>query len=341
MKKTLGWILFLSLYWNGFSQKDVVGYLKKFAPIAVREMERSGIPASIKLGQGILESSYGHSPLAQIANNHFGIKCGKNWSGAVFHYDDDRRGECFRKYDTPWHSFLDHSKFLKKSRYAKLFSLSRDDYKAWARVLKKAGYATAKDYAERLIAQIETYRLWRFDREQAQGLENRIDHLLVNMGLTKSDNDMVANSYHKSNKFNPYSDKTVNLTPPQGLQNHLSSQERIRYHENDGLKYIIVREKETLRQISETYSISIERLMRYNDLSFDRFLLPGQCLFLEKKNHSGVIRFYKVIEGEDMYIISQKTGIRLEELYYHNRMEPGEQTRPGDILYLQGRKEKT
>ncbi|XCI74666.1 MAG: glucosaminidase domain-containing protein [Flavobacteriales bacterium] len=128
IKKTLGWILFPFLYWKGFAQRYVVGYLKKFAPIAVQEMERSGIPASIEPGQGILESSYGDSSLAQIANNHFGIKCGKNLSGVVFHHYDDHRGKCFRKYYTPWHSFRYHSKFLKKPRYAKLFFLARDDY---------------------------------------------------------------------------------------------------------------------------------------------------------------------------------------------------------------------
>ncbi|XOD67770.1 MAG: glycoside hydrolase family 73 protein [Flavobacteriales bacterium Tduv] len=163
MKKILGWALFLLLCWNGWTQ-NLSNYLKKFAPFAVQEMERTGIPASIKLGQGILESSYGNSLLAQEANNYFGIKCGKDWSGPTFNHDDDRKGECFRKYDTPWHSFRDHSKFLKKPRYSRLFSLSRDDYKAWAKELKRAGYATSGDYAERLISTIEENQLWRFDK---------------------------------------------------------------------------------------------------------------------------------------------------------------------------------
>ncbi|XCI74667.1 MAG: hypothetical protein ABI045_04495 [Flavobacteriales bacterium] len=155
--------------------------------------------------------------------------------------------------------------------------------KTWAKALKKAGYVTATDYAERLIARIETYHLWRFDREQPQGLENRIDHLLTDIGLTESVHATVSKAYAKSNKFRPSSDKIVTLTPPQGLQSHLSSQKRIRYHEHDGLKYIILEEKETLKETYQIYSISIERLMRYNDLSFDRLLVPGQYLFLEKK----------------------------------------------------------
>lgn len=192
MKKILKWALFLLLCWNGWTQ-DLENYLKKFASIAVQEMERTGIPASIKLGQGILESSYGNSLLAREANNHFGIKCGKDWSGSTFDHNDDRQGECFRKYDTPWHSFLDHSKFLKKPRYSGLFSLSRDGYKAWAKELKRAGYATAVDYAERLISRIEEHQLWRFDKTNSQGLEVRLDSIFSDMGLTKSMNIAMGN----------------------------------------------------------------------------------------------------------------------------------------------------
>lgn len=161
-KKSIFCILFFLFYCN-ITCQSLVEYLRKFAPIAVYEMKHFGIPASIKLSQSILESYYGNSMLATESNNHFGIKCGKYWAGDFIEHDDDEIGEYFRKYESPWHSFRDHSKFLKKPRYAKLFFLCINNYKGWAKGLQYAGYATAKDYAERIISNIEKYQLWRFD----------------------------------------------------------------------------------------------------------------------------------------------------------------------------------
>lgn len=163
--------LFFLFYFNTNSQ-TLVEYLKKFAPIAVYEMHHFGIPASIKLSQSILESYYGNSSLAKDSNNHFGIKCGKYWGGNMIEHDDDEKGECFRTYQSAWHSFRDHSKFLKKPRYAKLFFLCINNYKLWALGLKESGYATAKDYAQRIIYNIEEYQLWRFDNIDDKGLNN-------------------------------------------------------------------------------------------------------------------------------------------------------------------------
>lgn len=176
IKKSLKYyILFTLFYVNILSAHNLASYLKKFAPIAVYEMEKFGIPASIKLSQSILESCYGNSRLSKESNNHFGIKCGKYWTGDTCSYDDDEKGECFRKYINSWHSFRDHSNFLKKSRYSQLFSLCIYDYKSWAHVLKQAGYATAKDYAERIIYNIEKYQLWRFDHITYQDLSNHFN----------------------------------------------------------------------------------------------------------------------------------------------------------------------
>lgn len=161
-KKNITFILFLFFYLNVTSE-SISNYLKKYAPIAVYEMQHSGIPASIKLSQSILESYYGNSILAKEANNHFGIKCGKYWIGDIIEHDDDEKNECFRKYDSAWESFIDHSKFLKKPRYSKLFLLCKHDYKSWAKGLKDSGYATSEDYDKRLVYNIEQYQLWRFD----------------------------------------------------------------------------------------------------------------------------------------------------------------------------------
>jgi len=139
-------------------------YITTYSSIAVSEMEEFGIPASITLAQGILESSMGVGRLAREANNHFGIKCHSGWNGKRIYHDDDEKGECFRVYQTPKASFRDHSVFLNtRSRYAFLFETKPNDYKAWAKGLKKAGYATDPKYPEKLISLIERFGLDRFD----------------------------------------------------------------------------------------------------------------------------------------------------------------------------------
>ncbi|MBT8321472.1 MAG: glucosaminidase domain-containing protein [Eudoraea sp.] len=145
---------------------SVEEYIETFAEVAKLEMKAYGIPASITLAQGILESGFGRGELTRKTNNHFGIKCHTGWDGEYAYHDDDRKGECFRKYNHPMYSFRDHSIFLSsRSRYASLFRLRRDDYKGWARGLRASGYATDRKYPQKLIGFIESYRLYRFDRE--------------------------------------------------------------------------------------------------------------------------------------------------------------------------------
>lgn len=149
--------------------KNTKDYILKYAPIAVLEMEKYKVPASITLAQGILESGGGRGKLAIRSNNHFGIKCHKSWKGARVYHDDDRRGECFRKYKYVVQSYEDHSKFLtSRSRYANLFKLKITDYKGWAYGLKKAGYATDRKYPKKLISLIKRYRLDRYDKMTSQ-----------------------------------------------------------------------------------------------------------------------------------------------------------------------------
>jgi flagellum-specific peptidoglycan hydrolase FlgJ len=156
-------------------------YIYKYAPIAKEEMELYGIPASITLAQGILESGSGYGELCLKSNNHFGIKC-KDWEGGKVYHDDDKKGECFRKYKDPKYSFRDHSLFLtNRGRYAFLFDLDQDDYKGWARGLKKAGYATDPKYPDKLISLIHRYDLTRFDNQ-----------VLGNSNRNKSRNDKVS-----------------------------------------------------------------------------------------------------------------------------------------------------
>ncbi|WP_185849420.1 glycoside hydrolase family 73 protein [Blattabacterium cuenoti] len=179
----------------------VIEYIKKYAVFAMEEMEKFGIPASIKLGQGILESSSGNSSLSKATNNHFGIKCGKNWMGNVYYHDDDVPKECFRKYDSVQESFHDHSKFLQQPRYYKLFLLKKDDYQAWATELKKAGYATSLNYANLLIDQIEKYSLWKFDQNTSSSIEKRINQYLNYMMKKNQNEDSFFKRFSKKLRF--------------------------------------------------------------------------------------------------------------------------------------------
>ena len=152
--------------------KYTLQYIKKYAPLAVLEMHKYDIPASITLAQGILESGNGRSRLASKSNNHFGIKCHTGWKGAKVYHDDDEKGECFRKYKYVQSSYKDHSEFLSgRRRYASLFKLRKSDYKGWAKGLKKAGYATDKKYPKKLIKIIEEYKLYEFDKFREKDLK--------------------------------------------------------------------------------------------------------------------------------------------------------------------------
>jgi flagellum-specific peptidoglycan hydrolase FlgJ len=150
--------------------KNILNYIRKFAPIAIQEMHAHKIPASITLAQGVIESGSGKSELASKSNNHFGIKCHTKWQGQKVYHDDDLKGECFRKYKYVATSYRDHSAFLsKRKRYAFLFDYKMRDYKKWAKGLKKAGYATDKKYPNKLISIIETYNLYEFDKVEKKG----------------------------------------------------------------------------------------------------------------------------------------------------------------------------
>lgn len=152
--------------------KYTLQYIKKYAPLAVLEMHKYDIPASITLAQGILESGNGRSRLASKSNNHFGIKCHVGWKGAKVYHDDDEKGECFRKYKYVETSYKDHSEFLSgRRRYASLFKLRKSDFKGWAKGLKKAGYATDKKYPKKLIKIIEEYKLYEFDKFREKDLK--------------------------------------------------------------------------------------------------------------------------------------------------------------------------
>ena len=256
--------------------KQYEEYIKKYRDIAVEEMERYHIPASITLAQGLLESGAGQGTLARKSNNHFGIKCGGDWRGKSVKHDDDARDECFRVYKNAADSYRDHSKFLAgRPRYASLFKLDMTDYKGWAHGLKKAGYATNPRYAYQLIDIIERYDLYKYDKKG--GLK-----------------------WMKENP-NPHQPYLAN-----------------------GLVYVIGRSGDTWKSLSKEFDISKRKLRKYNDLYKDYVIQDGDILYLEKKNRKAqkgnIVHVLR--NGESMYSISQKYGIRLKRLYKMNKMKP-------------------
>lgn len=282
--------LFAFLTVQGQSRnKQYEDYIKKYRDIAVEEMKRYHIPASITLAQGLLESGAGYGTLARKSNNHFGIKCGSDWRGKTVKHDDDARNECFRMYKDPKDSYRDHSKFLAgKQRYAFLFDLKITDYKGWARGLKKAGYATNPRYAHQLIDIIERYDLDKYDKKG--GLK-----------------------WMKENP-NPHEPYIAN-----------------------GLLYIIARQGDTWKNLSKEFDISKRKLRKYNDLYKGYELQEGDILYLEKKNRKAPKGMYVHVlrNGESMYSISQKYGIRLKRLYKMNKMDFGDAApKVGTILRI-------
>jgi flagellum-specific peptidoglycan hydrolase FlgJ len=296
-------------------RKTVKQYINEYKEDAVREMHEDGIPASITLAQGVLESNSGNSPLAISANNHFGIKCQKEWDGPTFIQDDDAKDECFRKYETVFDSYADHSKFLKsRPRYAFLFQLDIADYKGWALGLKAAGYATDPTYATRLIKIIEDNALYNLDtiKPLSPELIASIDNYF-NAAEIKSQKKHTE----QTDKYElPYSKRDVQLI-------------------NDR-KFIYTKIGETVDEISTEYDVDPRLIYRYNDLDRDKKtrFRPGQIIFLQPKKNKAQEEFHTLARGESMYTVSQRYGIKLRMLYKKNHLTPGTEPAVGTKLWL-------
>ena len=294
-------------------------YINNYRDIAVNEMKRTGIPASITLAQAMIESDYGRSSLAKEANNHFGIKCHSDWSGPKVYHNDDRRNECFRKYGKPEDSFYDHSEFLKSgSRYDFLFSLSSTDYKAWAQGLKKAGYATNPDYANMLIRTIEEKSLNYYDNGYKSGVTAGPKPLPVKESSAIRDSDKTIV------RATPVNEKTMVVARVQ------------RVMENNKLRYIVVKDGDTREKLEEEFQLLHWELPKYNELSGDFTVSPGQILYLQAKREKAEEgkETYTAAEGDTMYLISQRYGIKLRSLYKMNRMEEASEPEPGSTVWL-------
>ena len=275
-------------------------YIIKYAQFAVIQQTEYGIPASITLAQGLLESGAGMSELALKSNNHFGIKC-HDWNGEAVYHDDDSKGECFRKYDNVLQSYEDHSLFLKnRKRYDFLFGLSSTDYEAWAHGLRKAGYATDPTYAYKLISIIENYNLHQYDANQ------------------------LAKNTTKPNNSN---------SSPIGVVNSYAEHQVFKINRT---KFVVSAPGDTWGTLSDEFSISEKRLRSYNDLNSSVVLQPGVQVYLQAKKSKAARgnEVHVVKSGETMYSISQSYGIKLEKLYLLNKMPFNMGPGVGQVLKL-------
>lgn len=294
-------------------------YIAKYKDIAIAEMLRSGIPASIKLAQGILETQSGGSWLVQNSNNHFGIKCKNNWTGESVRYDDDARQECFRKYPSAADSYKDHSDFLRNNpRYAFLFQFQEEDYKSWAYGLKQAGYATSNTYPQQLIKLIEDYNLQQYTLE-GEGVTK------TGTNNAKTGDEVVASKPSKT--------PVAGTGKPSGITK--ANAPKGVFQINDR-KVILVPAGTSLIQIADQRDIKLRNLVHYNDLPNDDPLPKETFIFLQKKGKSGKNDYHTVAAGETMYDIAQSEGIQLRWLRRRNKMKEGEEPEAGERLALAG-----
>lgn len=300
-------LLLLTITMVHAQKSEVIkAYIKSYRAVAIEEMQRTGVPAAIKLAQGIHETMAGQSELVLKSNNHFGIKCKSDYTGPYVLHNDDKPNEHFMKYDNPEQSYIDHSNFLRQRlRYAFLFELDPTDYKAWAYGLKQAGYATNPQYPQLIINLIEKYNLQ--------------DYTLIAMGKKDMPDDLKE--YMAVNKGSIFSKK-------------------IKYPETDfrinETRVVYVKKGTSLGDVARQYNVPLNRIYDFNDFrDLPSVLQTDQLIYLQLKRTEGQKAFHEVKAGESIYDIAQAEGIRLEYLLRYNNMTKFNAPAIGSKLYLQ------
>ncbi|MEY2638920.1 MAG: hypothetical protein RIR90_402 [Bacteroidota bacterium] len=359
MKRLLliGFVLLTTTLMAQMPNPKVQQYIAAYKDLAMAEMQRTGIPASIKLAQGILESQAGESPLSKRSNNHFGIKCKTEWTGARTYHDDDARGECFRVYNSVEESYKDHSEFLKtRPHYSFLFLLDPADYKAWANGLKKAGYATSKTYPQQLIKTIEENNLQQYSELviaqkstkpesgkpaeiipvntqplQAQSGPNQValqeepkqaPKASVIVEDVTEENDMLAETVVSGIVAKPKNTTQKAKPYPDGV------------FSINGSKVFYANAGTSLLAIADQYDLSMSKLLEYNDLDGVDVLAKDQLIYIEKKARKSEKDFHIVEGDETWYEISQKEGIALKSLLELNNLKKEVPLAKGEKIHL-------
>lgn len=326
-------LLLLSSAFAQSEKERTTTYISKYAELAIKEMLRAGVPASITLAQGIHETAGGQSDLAFYANNHFGIKCREEWKGETISHDDDAKGECFRKYPSVEESYKDHSEFLKRPHYGFLFKLDPTDYEGWAKGLKKAGYATNPVYAQKLIKIIVDNNLQQYTllaMERQQGNESNA----FAYANTNQQNDNLKNAVSKI--LEVLTD--AKLAAKQSLVK-ASSLKKEAYPVNaifniNEAKVILAPAGSSLFAVAANYNVAYKKLLEFNDLDETDIFPNDQLIFLQRKSKRGTKDFHIIEENEDLHDVAQKEGVQLSSVLEFNHLQKGMIPAVGEKIYL-------
>lgn len=343
---------------TGYAQKSyneqVHDYIEKFKDLAVAEQLRTGVPASIKLAQGIYETGAGSSELCNNASNHFGIKCKTSWTGDTYTYTDDAKDECFRKYESAINSYKDHSDFLKSNkRYSSLFVLSPTDYAGWAYGLKRCGYATNPAYAKKIIKTIEDFQLQEYTyaalgnntgkevlyaSAAPQALPRASRSTAVASRNNAGENVPGEDGYYKeTNNDSPGSSEEIIVSKLHKQEKEAGNSSVSNYYQmtsKNGKKGFFARKGDMLLEHAIKNKVRYAKLLELNDLP-DAPLEADMFIYLERKARIGSNATHKVESGETLLQISQQEGLQLQQLRAYNRLAKNEEPVTGSLLSLQ------
>ena len=357
-------LLLLAAAWLalGAGKNPRLAYIERYSSLAVLEMQRTGVPASITLAQAILESGSGQSPLATVAHNHFGLKCHKDWEGEKFFYDDETPDECFRVYPTVEDSFRAHSDFLRgRERYKDLFELEPTDYKGWAKGLRRAGYATDPGYATKLINLIEDFQLYRFDRmteddlpaaeegeevPEAEPVQAAPDSSQMQTEEEQEQpveeerqpaEETPAVREHKVREERFFEEETEENAGLPAYKESVSLSLSRQVYEMNGVRYVLAIEGETWQSLAAEYRLSVRQLLSYNDLEKPVELQSGMRVYLARKKAEAEPGYglYEVErDGMTLWDVSQMFGIQLKKLRLYNIFQLDAPFEAGDTVIL-------
>lgn len=323
-----------------FAQKEKgFAYVETFKGIAIKEMQRSGVPAAITLAQGILESHFGESDLSRKSNNHFGIKCKLDWYGEKVYHDDDASQECFRKYPTVEDSYKDHSNFLKsREHYASLFLLNPTDYEAWAKGLKKAGYATERDYPEKLIKVINDYNLNQYslvalNKTKNNNIDTTYHTTATNTDVKTISKTIIATTVVDDEKDDTDSSKTTTAKLPVIVEETYPNEIFV----INGSRVMYAMEGTSMLALAQEHNISLAKLFEFNDIDPTEILNKNQLIFFEKKQKKGLTDFHIAKAGETLQQIAQKEGVRLDAIVEYNSTHKKLNPLVGEKIFLKNK----
>jgi LysM repeat protein len=314
-------LAFLILNLSAFSQAKMTReqYISKYKNVAINNMRKHKVPASITLAQGLLESGNGNSELSQKSNNHFGIKCHSTWKGKKTYHDDDKKKECFRVYKTVEDSYADHANFLHKSRYAKCFELKITDYKGWAKELKNAGYATNPKYPKLLIKIIEDNELYKYDEEALGRKASKEPKETVKTPTGNASGSKGPNEKYDNNK--EFEDVDYYGKP------------MVKLSENK-IKFIIAGKGDSPEKIARKMEMGRWQILLYNNVKPEYRFREGEKIYLQPKRNKGSKPYHIAKSGESIWIISQKFGVKMSKIRKYNKLTKDSQIKPGQKIYL-------